>query len=254
MKLGNFNFLPDLYVKAFVKDYCKMVGLDADEILNKYEAAKVGKDYEELKEEKGENNLNTQKNQNTVNITEAAKPHEKTFIDPSASGKSTSGSSNFNKQFITIGGIAVAVIVVFTIIYLLFLQGGSKIVVEEKPLEEVISSNNQRYVQQQKDSLENISNNTSTPDSLALTIKVTDTCWVQIIQDDKKIEEYTLFPNSQKTLNANNNFKLTIGNSGSAELLLNNKNLDYKGKPNAVSYVLVNKDGYKRLYTQPVLN
>ncbi len=254
LEIGNFNFLPDLYVKAFVKDYCKMVNLDVDEILKKYEAAKIGKDYEELKREQEQRDLNTGENKNAVNIPETSKPSEKTFVDPSASAKTASSGNNFSKQFLTIGGIAAVVIVVFTVVYFLFLQGGSKIVVEEKPLEEVISSNNQRYVQQQKDSLENTSNNIATADSLALTIKVTDTCWVQIIQDDKKIEEYTLFPNSQKTLNANNNFKLTIGNSGATELLLNNKNLDYKGKPNAVSYVLVDKDGYKKLYTQPVLN
>lgn len=254
LEIGNFNFLPDLYVKAFVKDYCKMVNLDEDEILKKYEAAKVGKDYEELEKEQGENVLSSEKDKNAVNVPKATQPKEKTFIDPSASGKASRGGNNFNKQFITIGGVAIAVIVVFTIVYLLFLQDGSKIVVEEKPLEEVISSNNQRYVQQHKDSLESISNSNVSADSLALTIKVTDTCWVQIIQDDKKMEEYTLFPNSQKTINANNNFKITIGNSGAAELLLNNKNLDYKGKLNAVSYVLVDKDGYKKLYTQPVLN
>jgi cytoskeletal protein RodZ len=40
---GNFNFLPELYVKAFIKQYAKVVGLDEDETIQKYNIAKEGK-------------------------------------------------------------------------------------------------------------------------------------------------------------------------------------------------------------------
>ena len=40
---GDFNFLPEPYVKAFIKDFAKMVGLDETKIILKYDAAKKGK-------------------------------------------------------------------------------------------------------------------------------------------------------------------------------------------------------------------
>ncbi|MCK7516561.1 MAG: helix-turn-helix domain-containing protein [Ignavibacteriales bacterium] len=36
---GNFSFLPDLYVKAFIKQYAKAVDLDEQETIKKYEDA-----------------------------------------------------------------------------------------------------------------------------------------------------------------------------------------------------------------------
>ena len=43
---GNFSFLPDLYVKAFIKQYARVVGLDENETLKRYDLAKEGKLYE----------------------------------------------------------------------------------------------------------------------------------------------------------------------------------------------------------------
>ena len=41
---GNFNFLPEIYVKAFIKQYSKVVGLDEEETLQKYILVKEGKE------------------------------------------------------------------------------------------------------------------------------------------------------------------------------------------------------------------
>ena len=48
---GDFSFLPELYVKAFIKDYAKFIGLDVNETIKKYEAAKKGIDYNKSKDE-----------------------------------------------------------------------------------------------------------------------------------------------------------------------------------------------------------
>ena len=47
MENGDFSFLPELYVKAFTKQYAKAVNLDEDVIIKKYEASKKGIPYEE---------------------------------------------------------------------------------------------------------------------------------------------------------------------------------------------------------------
>ena len=40
---GNFSFLPELYVKAFLKQYAMVVGLDEKETVERYDDAKAGK-------------------------------------------------------------------------------------------------------------------------------------------------------------------------------------------------------------------
>ena len=47
MEQGDFAFLPDLYVRAFIKNFAKTVGLDENKIFKKYEAAKLGIPYVE---------------------------------------------------------------------------------------------------------------------------------------------------------------------------------------------------------------
>ncbi len=51
MEIGDFSFLPEIYVKAFVKDYSNIVGLDPDVTLKKFDAARHGKVYSEEVEE-----------------------------------------------------------------------------------------------------------------------------------------------------------------------------------------------------------
>jgi transcriptional regulator with XRE-family HTH domain len=56
---GNFGFLPELYVKAFIKDYAKVIDLDEEEVIRKYIDAKVGKHSEKDSSEKSKNSLRT---------------------------------------------------------------------------------------------------------------------------------------------------------------------------------------------------
>ena len=40
MEFGDFSFLPEVYARAFIKDYSKVVGLDEVRMLKKYDLAK----------------------------------------------------------------------------------------------------------------------------------------------------------------------------------------------------------------------
>ena len=42
---GNFSIMPEVYIRAFVREYAKSVGLDPEEIIKKFDAAKFGKAY-----------------------------------------------------------------------------------------------------------------------------------------------------------------------------------------------------------------
>lgn len=52
---GNFSLMPEVYMKAFLKEYCNFIGLNTDEMISKYELAKQGLNFEnEVSEPKSE--------------------------------------------------------------------------------------------------------------------------------------------------------------------------------------------------------
>lgn len=253
MENGNFSFLPEVYVKAFLRDYAKMVGLDHNIILKKFDAAQKGLTYDEKGETGPEENIDAQQGKSENNNDKAKAESVHSYVEPGVSGASASTPSKLNNNMITIGVVAAAVVVIFSLIYFFFLKGGNEIVVEEKPLNQVIQENQKRY--EEKTSGPASQNETvNSTDSLQLLIKTSDTCWVRIFLDDSIVDEYTFFPNSQKTLRADRNFKLIIGNSAAIQFELDNKPLSYSGKRGAVSYVQIDSNGIKNLPVQPELN
>ena len=40
---ANFDILPEIYIKAFIKEYANLVELDPKEVINKYEFARTGR-------------------------------------------------------------------------------------------------------------------------------------------------------------------------------------------------------------------
>lgn len=236
---GDFAFLPEPYVKAFLKDFARLVGLDETRIIQKYEAAKKGKSLGE-------------KTDHTPDENEGEKPvtprkvHTYDATPPKPDGGSGTG---FNRRILINGLIVIGIIIIIVVLFLNLINGSDDIVIAEKPIEEIIEDNRQRFEEPQQNAADQV----QLSDSLNLTVLASDTSWVQIIYDDKNRDEFTLFPNSQKTIRAGNNFKITLGNSGAVKFRLNNQSVEFSGKAGSVSYVQINKDGLTRLLNPPVL-
>jgi cytoskeletal protein RodZ len=243
---GNFNFLPDLYIKAFIKEYAKLVGLDVDITFKKYDAAKKNKPYDEngnVEEEIKKPRL--EKEEVTPIKEEVTKPVTFDYTDSQESKKSPT-PINARTQKIRLAVLIGGALTILLIIYFAFIRGGSEIIVTEKPYNEVRKENTQRYVEETKKPA-------VTSDSLSLLIKTSDTSWVKILLDGTEVDEYTLFPNSEKVLKAKNNFNLIIGNSGVMRFFLNNKPLNFEGKKYQVKYILIDSSGLKYLENPPSL-
>lgn len=252
LEKGNFNFLPDLYIKAFIKEYAKLVGLDVDITLKKFEAAKNNKPYdefgnveEEVKKPKNEAEANPEKE-------ETAKPSSYQFVDNSESKKGPT-PINANAQKIRLAVFIGSVVILFLIIYFAFLRGGSEIIVSEKPYNEVRKENKERYVDEAKKPEAAKHESAVSSDSLSLLVETSDTSWVKILLDNTKVEEYTFFPNSEKDLKAKSSFNLIIGNAGAMRFLLNNKPLNFNGNMHQVKYIFIDSTGLKYLQNPPSL-
>ena len=252
---GNFNFLPDIYVKAFIKQYAKVVGLDEDETLQKYILAKEGKQesVEKVKQEisAGEEEADKQKTKSNI---EANKP-AKVFMDDSVSKKGNEDDKKKQKQLI-IGVSVIGVILSALLVFFLFIKESNDIIIEEKPYEEVLQETPNRYIEEENNqtTVETIE---AIIEDLTLTITnvdSTDSSWVLVIVDDKSIEDFLLLPKISKTIKANNNFYFTLGNSGVLKLILNGNVVDFNGRRGSARYFKLDANGLERVYTPPKLS
>jgi transcriptional regulator with XRE-family HTH domain len=232
---GHFDIMPDVYMKAFIKEYAAFIGLDADKTLRQYELAKNGQPYDESEIEEAE--------PEEGEIKEV--PSSKVFDSASETTNSTpytpSETKNNNLVIVVIG----IVIIVIAAVYFLFLRGSSDEIIIETPYEEIIKDQTARFeeVEEPEEKVqvdENI-------DSFTLKINATDTSWVKLVIDNSRTLEYILNPNSTKSIEANSFIDITLGNSGGIILFLNEEPLDFKGTKGRVRNFRIDANGYSSI-------
>jgi len=256
MEQGDFAFLPDLYVRAFVKNFAKTVGLDENKFFKKFEAAKKGipyveeSEYEEIIRQAPK----PTKQETTPVVDKGKRTNQKdkpkinrdplfTFDALGASNPAQDTTAAVKRRDLIIGASSLGAILLFTLVYFLFIDTGEKIIVTEKPIEDVIQQN-QRYIEDDQTSAgSNLG--TGVSDSLVLTINANDTSWIKMLIDDNTSGEFILLPNSQKTIKAKTNYKITLGNSGVIKLLLNNKPLSFSGRSKLALNIVIDREGVK---------
>lgn len=247
---GNFGFLPELYVKAFLKQYAKAIDLDEQETIKKYEDALAGK-YIEEEEPKS---LLEQKIEisNVRHQTEADK-QTPVFDGSTSTQKPAVKPDDIIKKLRVLiyvaGFVLVGVIVFFT-----FFNRSSTIIVEEIPYEKVLEETQDRYqVKEEKDETSAIAFNSDSLTLQFVNADSLDSAWVMIISDDLKKEDFLLYPRNTKTMIAADNFKFTLGNSGVIILKLDNELLNFDTKRGSVRHYEVTRKGIQRLNSPPVL-
>jgi cytoskeletal protein RodZ len=249
---ANFAFLPDLYVKAFVKQYAKTVGLDENLMIKKYEAAKEGKEYDPNKPEieiKNNESVNGEPSkQEATKIT----PPVKSYVENIAENKSQEKKHNNPNLIWLIGGTAAVVLTIF--IYFLVSNKQDKIVVEETPIEQIVGQTSQRYEEKSSEQTPSDTNTKAvSSDSLYLTFMAKDTSWIYVILDNTRAKEFTLYSNSKFVIAASSNFKAIVGNSGGVTLLLNNQPVEFTGRAGSIKYFKLDKTGLVYLTAPPKL-
>jgi cytoskeletal protein RodZ len=257
---GNFSFLPDLYVKAFVKQYAKSVGLDENITLKKFETAREGKEFdsnppapvEEIKQPEIPK-IEPLKTETPKPIVKSTSPL-KSYVDEQKQ-KSSDDENKSNTQLMIFGLGGIGLIVIAALLFFFVFNKSDKIIVEETPIEEVIELGNQRYVEEEP--AEQITGDSTivpvASDSLYLTFYAKETSWVFVVLDNNRTQEFTLSPNSKFSVTALNEFKATVGNSGGVTLQVNNKPVDFTGRIGSVRHFKLDKTGIVYLNAPPKL-
>lgn len=250
---GNFAFLPELYLKAFIREYSKLVGLDDKIILKKFDAAKRGKAYDELgnaeddikkvKQEKEE--IKPVKPQADVPANVPA------FETYESSSQKQESPAIFAKKKNLLIAAAVGIVVVIAIIYFAFIRSSSDIIVSEKPYDEIQKENEQRIAQEAQKPAASDSSLMSKSDSLLVALDASDASWIKVLIDGNKSDEFILHTNTHKEIKGLKTFKLTIGNSGAVQIKLNNKPLNFYGNKHEVKYVSIDSTGLQYISSTP---
>lgn len=265
---GNFSVLPEVYIRAFIKEYAKSIKLDPAEVIAKYEMAQKGMSQED-----------------SITLeTNVSKTGSKDFVENKISQTNEKitqiefkeNNVKGNKKFYyALSGI-IMLIFIFAI-YKIFLSENNTNIVMEKPFEEIIEIGennkeemiinsddpevNTKNIEQVKES--NIELDQSTPENsieaispelLTLKILANDKSWIRVITDDNDNIEFTIEQGVSKVVTAKDKFYLHIGNSGGIKLQLNNKELNFSGTQGKVRKIFITKDGIEYLRRTPTLN
>lgn len=232
---GDLSFLPELYVKAFLRDFAKAVGLDEKLINKKYEMIKSGKDInapesDETLANEGETTVST--------FTEEEQKPKTVVVDPMSLERKYFGT--LTKYQMIFVGIIFLFLVAVVINYILS-KGDETII--EKPLEEIVKSNKERF---------EVDEQTETPamlfsDSLSLKLIATDSTWIQLVRDGKDTLQRLLYPRQNFETTAIENFNLIVGNTSGLSLMLNNKPLYLQNISKRRTEILIDKSGIRSI-------
>jgi cytoskeleton protein RodZ len=213
---GEFQILPQTYLRAFLREYALMIDLDPNDIMQRYDFARL--------------ESSTQKSDNTT--PQQISLQEKT---QAKKNKKIPFSLSPLQRNIAFGCFIVAAIVFVAILANVNRSPISSNSVEEVSFDRVVHESEATSVPPPvavTDSAPVI--NIVHPDSLRLEITTRDSVWMNILIDGKIGETYLFGAKRKRMWAAKERFVITMGNAGGATFQLNGKDIGSLGKRGAV--------------------
>lgn len=238
---GNFEVLPDLYIRAFIKEYAQVADFDVTEVLKKYELARKG-----LNEEK----INPEKHAVEKESLSEIIPGQKELADEVIIPKDEVVEENNqpNKPIVktklpnkTILYIVFGVIIILITTYFVFISEEPTIETDTSSVE--ISRDTENRFEIEDNSFQD--SVIPQDDSLKLALKASGRVWVKILSDNKTVFQNFLTENEQITFKAEKEFRVSVGNAGLLKMELNNKQLLVPGSKGELRSYIINPDTVK---------
>lgn len=208
---GATDTLPRPYIRAFIREYAAVLGLDPAELLKQMD------DRERAVE--------------AQRPPPAVQPRE---ISPLAPAAEQVASRMLSSNQLRIAGVAT--VLVAAAVALVVLNDRSPVPdVREIPFGDVIRENERKAAPAQQPAAATPAPQPAAGDSILLAALVSDTLWMQIVIDDAPPREYLARPGFRASWKAGGRFLVTLGNAGAATWTLNGKQLGTLGRPGAVA-------------------
>lgn len=221
LEAGQFNLVPQTYVRAFLREYATAVGLSPEDVIAQYASIR------------GEE-------------TTPARPASATLPTPPGAARTVDGaqaSQRSLQQYLRPAIFGAFVLVVVVVAWLLLRPSDAPVPPSttsgEIPFDRVIREN--EAVATAADS---VTRPRPAPapaprivpavDSLMLEMTTSDSVWVNMVLDTGAGNDYLFAPNRRRTWKARERFVVTMGNAGGATFRLNGKDLGTLGRRGAV--------------------
>lgn len=213
---GQFQILPQAYVRAFLKEYALSLSLDPNEILQRYDSI----------QQEGR----------------SAKPDEIVPQHNSIETKISAGEiKNRLAQLSPVQrnlafGIVLLILVVLAVVLANVKKESESVKpVVEIPFDRVLRESEAVSLPSPSAAIDSLPLlKAQKKDSLRLEITTLDSIWMSLLIDDVKVAEYLFGPNRKRTWKAKERFVVTMGNAGGATFRLNGKDIGSLGKRGAV--------------------
>lgn len=263
---ANFDILPEVYIRAFIKEYSQTLDLNPKETLQKFDNAKSGKQEEKPPEEvHAEDNQQKEPEEEitpttelmqTTQLPKALNSEETPTAQPDIPNVKTINGIKTN--YIIGGLISVAAIL---IIYFSFFNGSSSEIIQVATDQDVVSANNGRFelgkqtpTQDQSEIQTPVNTLPLSTDSLRLSVLTTDRVWLKVSADGKILRQGIVEANSKMNFAAKKSFSVSIGNAGRVKVYFNNKPVANVGKPGEIRNLFITTDGIKYYTILPQKN
>lgn len=235
---GNFDILPEPYIRAFIKHYAQIVQLDPIAIIKKYDSIRKGKVPPTIIETspKVENKLNKETDEN-IN----------SGLDLNNTSSEDIPKTKVEVKYNIIAGSLILIAAVAILYFSLFYKSSS-VIISDNSTNELENNEQQRFEVEKKDTIQV---QTQKPDiisdSLTLSVHTSAPVWVKVLTDGKNIHQKMIEKDSKLNFKAKQQFSISIGNAGAVRLFFNNKEVQNVGKIGEIRNIVISPDTIRYL-------
>lgn len=246
---ANFDILPEIYIRAFIKEFASTIDLNSKEILQKFDIARSGKP-----EEKPQTQLEPISKEDPIELQETSekKKFDSAEVLQPTTLEQEKTAKSLKLNYIIGGSILFVALIV---IYFAFIKNSSPEIIQEKFDQGTSADNTQRF-EMDKSSQTQTASQTSdvfekqavSPDSLRLSVFATARVWVKVTTDGKTVHQNILQANTRLNFSSTKSFSVSVGNAGLVKIFFNNKEIENIGKPGEIRSLFITPDNI-RYYT-----
>lgn len=258
---ADFEILPELYVRAFIKELAQTIDLNPTETIQKYELAKTGQTEKATlatKEQITPASLTAETEKAKKSVPEE-KPEPKKVETPPVNEYDSTPREQANPQneipqnFLqnnlnVIIGAAVLVVAIVVFYFALFYESSPEIITDQQ--EQNVSESSERFEVKQADQKTVQDSITLAPvvsDSLRLSVQSSEQVWIKVLSDGRIVRQGIVQKNTTMNFKAKKQFGISIGNAGAVKLFFNEQPVKNVGKPGEIRNITITPDTIRYL-------
>ncbi|MCX6174493.1 MAG: DUF4115 domain-containing protein [Ignavibacteriales bacterium] len=245
---ANFDVLPEIYIRAFIREFAQTIDLNSKEVLQKFDIARLGKP-----EEKPQPQLENANREDPVNLHETSETKEfdsTEVLQPTTLGPGKAAKS-LKLNYIIGGSILFVALIV---VYFAFIRNSSPEIIQEKFDQETSTENTQRFEidkSSQSQTSGFVDQSALAPDSLHLSVFAVARVWIKVTTDGKTVHQNIVQANTRLNFASTKSFNVSVGNAGLVQIFFNNKQIENVGKLGEIRNLFITHDNIRYFTIAP---